>query len=273
MTTPTGIIGVVHLPAMPGDPRHDGQRGFDDVVEFALSDAEALAEGGVDGIIIENFGSAPFPKGTAGQRIAPHQVALLTRVALACRARVDVAVGVNCLRNDAPAAVGIAAAAGLDFVRVNVHTGAYVTNQGLVEGEAYHTLRYRRAIGANDVAIAADVLVKHAAPLADLDAGEATRDCVERGLADAVIVTGEATGAPVSPALLDQVRRAAGAAPVLVGSGFNPNNADDLAPLCHGAIVGTYFKQDGRVRNPVDVGRVRRLVGFVSGKFRDTHGL
>ncbi len=265
MPIPRGIIGVVHLPAMPGDPAHDGQASFEDVLAFSLADAEALADGGVDGLIIENFGSAPFPKGAEGDRLPPHQVAFLTRVAAACRARVDVALGVNCLRNDAPAAIGIAATCGLDFVRVNVHTGAYVTDQGVIEGEAYHTLRYRKALGAEDVAILADVLVKHATPLAALDPAEATRDCVHRGLADGVIVTGQATGSPVTPEFLEQVGDAADSAPVFVGSGLNPDNAAELWPLCDGAIVGTYFKQDGQIHNPVDVGRVRRLVELVRG--------
>jgi hypothetical protein len=263
MTTPRGIIGVIHLPAMPGDPHHDGDGGFDDVLAFALQDAEALVEGGVDGLIVENFGSAPFPKGCEGDRLPPHQVAFLTRVVTECRARFDVAVGVNCLRNDAPAAIGIAAASGADFIRVNVHTGAYVTDQGVIEGEAYRTLRYRKALDAVDVAILADVLVKHAAPLADIEAEDATKDCVQRGLADAVIVTGQATGAPVTPEFVERVCDAAGGVPVLVGSGLSPDNAAELLALCDGAIVGTYFKEGGEVHNPVDVDRVRRLVGLV----------
>ena len=268
MTLPSGLIGVVHLPAVPGDARHDGQHSFEHAFGFALDDAQALAEGGVDALIIENFGSAPFPKGTAGERLAAHQVAFMARVAAACKARLGLPIGVNCLRNDAPAAVGIAAACTLDFIRVNVHTGAYVTDQGLIEGEAHHTLGYRRQLGASQVAILADVLVKHAAPLADLDPGEATRDCVRRGLADGVIVTGQATGSPASAKLLEEVRQAANNAPVFVGSGVTPDNAAKLAPLSEGAIVGTYFKEDGQVHNPVDPARVRRLAKVLEGAFR-----
>ena len=261
-----GLIGVVHLLPLPGDPgaTRAGVSSFADVYARADADAEALARGGVDGLIVENFGSAPFVKGCAGDRIPPHQAAALTRVCQACT-RFELPVGVNCLRNDAHTALGIAAACGLDFIRVNVHTGAYVTDQGLIEGEAAASLRYRAAIGASGVEIWADVLVKHATPLAPLEPEDATHDCIDRGLADAVIVTGQATGAPVDAALLRRVRSAAGDRPVIVGSGTTPASAQELLEIADAAIVGTYFKRGGNVREAVEIERVRELVGLVKG--------
>ncbi len=253
---PRGILGVVHLPAMPGDPQASG--GFDAMLAHAVADAESLREGGVDGIVVENFGSIPFAKGDANSTLPPHQVAAITRAVLEIRQRFEGPIGVNCLRNDAQSALGIAAATGANFIRVNVHVGAYVTDQGLIEGEAHATLRTRAQLGA-DVAILADVLVKHATPLAPLTAEDATQDTVKRGLADGVIVTGRATGAPVDAGLLKAVGDAADAAPVYVGSGLTVQSASVLAPLCDGAIVGTAFKRDGQVRAPVDSDRVRAL--------------
>lgn len=265
---PTGVIGVVHLPPVPGDPRAGADATPDAVLSFALRDAESLAAGGVDAVIVENFGSTPFSRGTAADPAPPHQVAFLAVATRAVRDAVNVPVGVNCLRSDASASVGIARATGATFVRVNVHSGAYVTDQGVIEGEAPRTLAYRRQIHADDVALCADVLVKHAAPLAPLAPDEAAHDCVDRGLADAVIVTGAATGAPVSEALLVEVAGGAGDAPVLIGSGLTPDNADSLAPHAHGAIVGTWLKRDGALRAPVDVERVRRLCDAARGSFR-----
>lgn len=257
-----GLIGVVHLLALPGDPAYQGG-GFAAAYDRARADAEALVEGGVAGLIVENFGSAPFVKGCAGDRIPPQQAAALTRVCLEAKA-LGVPVGVNCLRNDAHTALGIAAACGLDFIRVNVHTGAYVTDQGVIEGEAAATLRQRAALGVDRgdsrVEIWADVLVKHASPLAPVDPTTATHDCLDRGLADAVVVSGAATGAPVDVALLRTVRAAAGSRPVLIGSGLTPDNAAELLALADAAIVGTWLKRDGQVRNPVDRDRVRALV-------------
>lgn len=253
-----GLIGVVHLLPLPGDPAHR-EGGFAAAYERALADAETLVEGGVQALIVENFGSAPFVKGCAGDRVPPHQAAALALVCQACK-RLGVPVGVNCLRNDAHTALGIAAACNLDFIRVNVHTGAYVTDQGLIEGEAAATLRYREQLGARNVMIWADVLVKHASPLAPVEPETATHDCLDRGLADAVIVTGTATGAPVDLGLLERVREAAGARPVIIGSGLNPSNATALLALADAAIVGTYVKRGGIVREAVELDRVRELV-------------
>jgi membrane complex biogenesis BtpA family protein len=257
-----GLIGVVHLLALPGDPAHRSG-GFAAAYDRARADAEALVEAGLDALIVENFGSAPFVKGSAGDRIPPHQAAALTRVCLACK-QLGVPVGVNCLRNDAHTALGIAAACELDFIRVNIHTGAYVTDQGLIEGEAAATLRYRAALGAN-VEIWADVLVKHAAPLAPLEPETATHDCLDRGLADAVIVSGAATGAPVDVELLRRVSAAARGKPVVIGSGLDPQNAATLLPHADAAIVGTSLKRDAVVRNPVELARARALVEICRG--------
>lgn len=256
---------MVHLKAMPGDPGY-ATGGFEGVERAALADAEALARGGVDGIIVENFGSAPFPKGTEGHRLPPHQVAFLALVVRECIRRSGLPVGVNCLRNDAFSALGIAAATGAAFVRVNVHSGAYVTDQGVIEGEADRSLRYRMALGAR-VELAADILVKHAAPLAPLSPTDAVHDCFDRGLADAVVVSGVATGAPVDESLLREVRAASGARSVLLGSGLTPERIDTLAPLATGAIVGTWLKENGRLHAPVDEARVRQLATAVKGRF------
>ena len=263
-----GFLGVVHLAPLPGDPGHRAGDGLVECERRALADAEALAAGGVDGIVVENFGSAPFPKGTAGDRLQPHEVAAMAVLARDIARRFAVAVGVNCLRNDARSAVGIAAVAGLDFVRVNVHTGAYLTDQGIIEGEAAGTLRYRRNLGAEQVEIFADVLVKHAQPLVPLDPAAAVRDCLGRGCADGVIVTGEATGAPVSRDLLASVRDAAGDRPVFLGSGLDPSNAAELAPLADGAIVGTWLKAGGRLDAPVDPERVKQMAAALRTHLR-----
>ena len=253
------LVGVVHLAALPGDPGHDGT-GFVGAYDRAMRDMEALREGGVGSVIVENFGSAPFNKGTRDDPAPAHQVAALAHVAGQARSMFS-RVGMNVLRNDAHAALGLAAALGLDLVRVNVHVGAYVTDQGLIEGEAARTLRYRAALGASEVAIWADVLVKHASPLAPLDVEQAAKDTYLRGHADALIVSGSGTGAPVDVTLLERVRGALGEdATIALGSGVTPESAKRLRAFADVAIVGTYMKKDGRVGEPVDVERVRRMV-------------
>lgn len=256
---PNGLIGVVHLPALPGDACYDG-RSLDDIVAFALADAKSIAEGGADAIIIENFGSTPFPKGTKDQPMPPHHTAMMTIVAHEIRkAYPDLTLGINCLRNDAIAALGIAVAVNANFIRVNVLSGAYVTDQGIIEGCAYEALRYRQQLGASHIAILADVLVKHASPLAPTSATDATKDTLHRGGADAVIVTGSGTGEPVDRRVLEEVYKAAEGRPILLGSGTKVETLANYSTFIKGAIVGTSLKVDGKVANPVDPARVKRM--------------
>ena len=267
MELPRGLIGVVHLRAMPGDPSYD-EGGFDDVLDAALRDARSYVEGGISAVIVENYGSSPFTKGTAGARVQPHQVAFMAQVVDRILEDTSLIVGVNCLRNDAISAMGIAAASGASFIRVNVHTGAYVTDQGLIEGEAHDTLRYRATLGADAVCILADVLVKHARPLAPITTEQATSDALRRGGADGIIVTGRATGSEVELAEIQAARQAAGNAPLYIGSGLNMKNAPVLMPLADGAIVGTSVKEDLVITAPVDPAAVERLVEVSAGLFR-----
>jgi hypothetical protein len=252
-----GLVGVVHLRALPGDPGYvDG--GFKGVYDAARRDMDALFEGGLEAVVVENFGSAPFYKGTADDPAPAHQVAAIGVVAQRARERFA-RVGVNVLRNDAMAALGLAGALGLAFVRVNVHVGAYVTDQGVIEGDAARTMRYRGALGST-AEVWADVLVKHASPLAPLGVEQAAADTYARGGASALIVSGSGTGEPVDVSTLEQVREGAPEAPLYVGSGATPESAKRLRQWCDGAIVGTYLKEGGDVRAPVDVERVRRMV-------------
>src|SRR5262249_37182848 len=160
-----------------------------------------------------------------------------------------VALGINVLRNDAEAALAVAVAAQADMIRVNVHTGARVTDQGLVEGRAHLTLRQRRALGADRIRLLCDVDVKHSAPLAARPLGEEAQDLVLRGLADAVLVTGSGTGHGVDRRDLETVL-AAVRAPVLVASGVTPATLVDVH-AAHGVIVGSCLRADGRAGGPV----------------------
>lgn len=246
------LVGVIHLPPLPGSPRFEGDLGA--VVASAARDARALAAAGFDGVIVENFGDAPFIPG----RVSPVTVASMTACAVAVRAAAPgLALGINVLRNDAEAALAIAVASGAEMIRVNVHTGARVTDQGLIEGRAHETLRARRALGAERIALLCDVDVKHSAALAARPIGEEAHDLAERGLADAVLVTGSGTGRGADrgdlDAVLDAVR-----APVLIASGVTEATLADVRPA-HGVIVGSCLRASGRAGDPIDEVIARRF--------------
>lgn len=247
------LIGVVHVPALPGSPAH--QLSMEAIAERALNDARALREAGFDAAIVENFGDMPF----ARDAIGPASVAGLGIVADRVRRETGLRVGINALRNDAISALGIAAACGASFIRVNVHTGVYATDQGMIEGRADQTLRYRKQL-AQRVAILADVHVKHAMPISQPDIERAAKDTAYRGLADGLIVTGSATGEAVDLDLLTRVREAVPDRRVFVGSGATIETVGSLLRLAAGVIVGTGIKQDGQTSAPIDLARARAFV-------------
>ncbi len=248
------LIGVVHLLPLPGAP---GFRVGSRWRHRATQDARAYAEAGFDGVLVENFGDAPFFAG----RVPAETTAALAVAARDVRDAVpaSTAVGANVLRNDGRAAVAVAAGAGLDFVRVNVLAGAVVTDQGLVEGEADEILRDRARL-APALKILADVRVKHAAPLAERPLEEEALDLVERAGADALILTGSRTGRGVDREELARLRESLPEAFLLVGSGASRHTVRGLLADADGAIVGTAVKRGGRTDAPVDR---RRAAAFV----------
>jgi membrane complex biogenesis BtpA family protein len=245
LPSPT-LIGVIHLAPLPGSARH--ALSMNEIIARALADARALREAGFDAAFIENYGDAPF----TAESLPPASIAAIAVVAQAVREQTDkLKIGINALRNDAHAALGIAAATGAIFIRVNVHTGVYATDQGVIQGRAYETLLYRKQLGAR-IAILADVHVKHACPISNPDIAQAAQDAAYRGLADALIVTGPATG---QPADLDEIRRVAAAVPdrrVFVGSGATVETVAELLRVASGVIVGTGIKLGRRTENPID---------------------
>ena len=259
--TATPLVGMVHLSALPGAPGYDGDR--QSMHERARADARTLTDAGFDAVLVENYGDVPYYP----EDVPDHTVAELTAVVRTVREAVSCPVGVNVLRNDATAALSVAGAAGGAFLRVNVHTGVRATDQGLLSGRAHETLRLRERIDA-DVAVFADVAVKHSGSVADRDLGALAEETIDRGLADGLVVSGPATGTPADESRLEAVCRARDAAsrdvPVLVGSGVTPENAADLLELADGAIVGTAVKEGGETANPVDAGRAERLVEQVN---------
>jgi uncharacterized protein len=243
------------LPALPGTALGGNASRIGEIIDRAKRDALALANGGVNAIIVENFGDTPFARG----RVPSHTVAAMTLTVDAVLHETGLPTGVNVLRNDGLSAVSIAAATGASFVRINVYVGAVVTDQGLIQGNADEVQALVRQLGA-DVDVWADVDVKHAAQLAPRPIAELASDAIDRGLANAVIVTGGGTGKAVDLGDLNAVRSSLPNASILAGSGVTDATVAKILTLADGVIVGTYFKQDDLVTNSVDGERVKRLV-------------
>ena len=238
------LIGMVHLAPLPGSPDFTGD--LDAVIETAVADASIIAAAGFDGLMIENFGDAPF----FADDVPKETIASLTAAVIAVHAAAKIPTGVNVLRNDALGALAVAASTPASFIRVNVLSGSMYTDQGPIVGRAAQVARLRKAI-CPDVAIMADVFVKHATPPAGLSLIDATHDLVERSGADAVVVSGVGTGSPAALADVETVVDAS-SLPVYLGSGVNADNVDAMLAVANGAIIGTSIKVGGIPTGAVD---------------------
>lgn len=248
------LVGVLHLPALPGAPR--ASIPLARIIQHAVKEAQLLERVGFDALILENFGDAPFFK----SEVPPITVASLTRVVSEVARVVELPLGVNVLRNAGSAALAVADAADASFIRVNILSGAYATDQGVIEGCGALLLRERHALGSQ-ARIWGDVLVKHARPLSTEEPELAVEETIARGGAEAVIVTGTTTGRAVDLDRLRKVSRAAEhlGAPTYIGSGCTAESWPALSRHAYGAIIGSAFRQGGRAGALIDPERARAI--------------
>lgn len=244
------LVGVVHLPALPGAPRYEGSMAS--VVERTQRDSEALASAGFDALIVENFGDAPFFR----ESVPPETVAAMAVLADVARRASGLPLGVNVLRNDGVSAMSVAAATQAAFVRINVLVGARVCDQGLVQSDAARVLRTRAALGVPAVGLIADVDVKHSVPLAPGAVDDEAIEARERALADVLVVSGPRTGEPAEREAVFAVKHATGA-PVWLGSGVTREALREWLAVADGVIVGSALRTNGRAGGPVDAALAR----------------
>jgi membrane complex biogenesis BtpA family protein len=249
---------MIHVGALPGTP--DAQASVTQLTADALREAHLYQANDVDGLMLENMHDVPYLRGNVG----PEIVAALAIIAHSVKAECHRPVGLQILAAANQEALAVAHAAGLDFIRTEGYAFAHVADEGLIEACAGPLLRYRRHIGAGRVQIWADVKKKHSshAVTADLSLG-ATAEAVEFMRADAVIVTGGATGTPPAWEDVREAKKHCGL-PVVLGSGVDAENIKGFFPLADGFIVGSHFKREGHWRNAVDAGRVARFMDTVA---------
>jgi membrane complex biogenesis BtpA family protein len=243
------LIGVIHLPALPSSPL--AAMPLDDIVRLAATEAAALQQAGFNALILENFGDFPTD-------VPPLVTACMTACAREVRRAATIPLGINVLRNDPRAALAVAVASHADFIRVNVHCSARLTDQGWIDGQAHNTVRERRALGADRIALYCDVDVKHAAPIAARDIGDEAEELAERAMADAVLVTGAGTGKSVRSDDLRKVR-ARVKVPVLAASGVTVESMGETLAACDGVIIGSAIRKGGRAGAELDGERVAAI--------------
>lgn len=251
------IIGMVHVKSLPGTPLYDTSGGMENLVQQALADAQRLLEAGVDGIQIENQWDRPFVR---SENLGPETVAVLTHITTRISQIADIPLGINIHLNCCKEALAVAKATGCGWIRAFQLSNAYIANAGYVEAAGPELMRYRSAIDAEDVMVFGDFQVKHGshALTADRSIIEKAAD-IQDMLAHAAIITGTATGTPPDVDTCIQVKKHI-EIPLLIGSGLSIDNLEQIWPHVDGAIVGSSFKEDGVLANPISTKRVKEFI-------------
>lgn len=252
------VIGVVHLSPLPSSANFKGN--FEHIVTKAEQEAAAIASAGLDSIIIENYFDIPFYK----DNVDPAVTSSMSLIAKRIMHLTNKPIGINVLRNDAKTALAIAYCTGAKFIRVNILTGTMVTDSGIIEAAAPTLLPYREMLRASGIKIFADVMVKHAYPLGTPPSiADMAKETIHRGLADALIVSGVATGSSADIKDVENVKKALPDVPLFIGSGVNQDNAKDLLSIADGAIVATSIKRQEGMESFVDISKAEKLLSII----------
>jgi len=256
-STPKPVIAMIHVGALPGTPA--STKSVAEIVAQAVREATIYRDGGVDGIAIENMHDVPYLRGEVG----PEIVAAMTLVGQAVKTESRLPVGIQILAGANLAAMAVAHAAGLDFIRAESFVFAHVADEGIIESSAAKLLRYRKLISAERVQVWTDIKKKHSSHAITADIGLGVMaETVEFMRGDAVIITGGVTGDP--PKLADvEEAKAHCRLPVILGSGVDEKNIAEFWPKADGFIIGSHFKREGKWQNEVDAQRVEGLVRLV----------
>lgn len=255
---PKPVIGMIHLPALPGTPKYEHQS-IQFILEKAVEEASIYKNAGVDALAIENMHDVPYLKNDVGHEIT----AMMAVVAAAIKKESQLPCGIQVLAAANKAALAVALAANLDFIRAEGFVFGHLADEGYIDSNAAELLRYRKMIGAEDIAIFTDIKKKHSshAISQDIDLIE-TAKAAEFFLTDGLIITGSSTGKTADleeVAMLFQQAKS----PVLVGSGITIDNVANYLPICNGMIVGSHFKKDGYWENPLDENRIQHFMDKV----------
>jgi len=251
---PKSLIGMIHVQALPGTPQnHFSVR---EIAAQAVQEGKLLAAHGLQGILLENMHDVPY----LNRQVGPEVIATMTRVCAEVRAATDLPMGLQVLAGANQAALAVAQAADLQFIRAEGFVYGHMADEGLLQSDAGTLLRYRKQIGAEQIQIFTDIKKKHSSHALTADVSlEDTLEAAAFFLSDGAIITGTHTGQPVDDKALHQVYSTS-TLPILVGSGVTPPGLARIIRSADAFIVGSFFKYQGDWQQAPDPGRIEQLV-------------
>ncbi len=257
---PTSIIGMIHVPALPGTPGYGGS--VQAIIDQVMEEQEIYLRAGIDALMIENMHDIPY----LHRKVGPEITALMAVIAKGLKDATVLPCGIQILAGANEEALAAAQAGGLDFIRAEGFVFAHVADEGLMESDAGTLLRYRKAIDAAGIAVFTDLKKKHSshAITQDVDLLE-TAEAAAFFRSDALIITGTSTGKPAKLEDFQKLREKI-KLPLLAGSGVNLENAENYFPVCDALIVGSWFKKEGYWENDLEYDRVAAFMSMVRDK-------
>jgi uncharacterized protein len=249
------IIAMLHLPAMPGRPRHDREAGMGHLVDSVGRDLDALQQAGVDGFLFCNEADLPYQIGV-GPEVAAGMAAVIGQV----RSALTLPFGVN-LVWDPVSSLAVARATGACFVR-EVFTGVFESDLGMMQPDFGAIAAYREQIGAGTVALFSNITPEFASTVGTRSVAQRAQSAAYLGI-DAILISGQITGTSTSVRDLLEAKTAVPDLPVLANTGVREDTVDEILAIADGVFVGTSLKRDGVTWNAVDPERAGRFMTAV----------
>ena len=248
-------IAMLHLPAMPGRPRHDRAAGMRHLVATVERDLESLQAAGVDAFLFCNEADLPYQM-SVGPEVAAAMAAVIGQV----RDLITRPFGVD-LVWDPVSSLAVARATGASFVR-EVFTGVFESDLGVMRPDFGAIAAYREQIGAGAVAMFSNITPEFASTLGHRSIATRARSAAYLGV-DAILISGQITGTDTHVADLREAKQAVPQMPVLANTGVREETVDAILAIADGLFVGTSLKRDGVTWNPVDPERAARFMTAV----------
>ena len=249
---PKPIIGMVHLPASPGQPQAQSRPDLSTIIASVKADVAALQLGGIDGLLFCNESDLPYTT-----KLSSEIGAWTTFLIGAVHDQITIPYGVNLLW-DPIASIEAAAGCGASFVR-EVMCGSFATDMGLLAPDPAVVTQTRTRLKADHIALFTNIVPEFASALEGRTVQQRAKAAEYFGF-DAILISGPVAGIPYNESDLIEAKSVAKQTPVFANTGVNAHNVGKTLQVADGVISGSAMKIDGKTFNPVDPKRVIELV-------------
>jgi membrane complex biogenesis BtpA family protein len=249
------IFGMIHLAPLPGTPYYEA-KSFERLVDTAVNSAISLQRGGAHGCLIQTVDRVY----QADDSSDPARIAAVSIIVneIIKKTTPRFSVGVQLMKNSIEPSLAIAKVAGANFIRATAVVGSTLTDCGMINGDPYKTMSYRRLIDADNIQIFADIATQHYK--SSLSIAELSRYAQRVGV-DAVTICYPDKESTL--AAIESARLAAPRLQVFVAGYTNHDNAADLLSFSHGAFVGNCLESGGW-GGEIDENKVRSYMKIIS---------